>query len=71
MKVKEMSIDELKALIYQAVEEKLYEILGDPDQGMELKEEVKDMLRKSLAATQHGERDISTQEVTLKMGLEW
>ncbi len=71
MKVKEMSIDELKALIYQAVEEKLYEILGDPDQGMELKEEVKDMLRKSLVATQHGERGIPAQEVALKMGLEW
>ena len=71
MKLKEMSIDELKVLIYQVVEEKLYEILGDPDRGMELKEEVKDILRKSLVATQHGERGIPAQEVTLKMGLEW
>jgi len=71
MKVKEMSIDELKALIYQVVEEKLYEILGDPDRGMELKEEVKDTLRKSLAATQHGERGVPAQEVASKMSLEW
>ena len=40
MKVKELTVEQLKALIEEAVEEKLQEILGDPDEGLELREEV-------------------------------
>lgn len=40
MKVKELTIEQLKILIDEAVEDKLDEILGDPDQGLELREEV-------------------------------
>ena len=58
MKVKELSVEQLKALIQEAVEEKLQEILGDPDQGLELKEYIKERLRRSLAAIECGEEGI-------------
>ena len=60
MKVKELSVEQLKALIQEAVEEKLQEILGDPDQGLELKEDVKERLRRSLAAVESGDEGIPT-----------
>ncbi len=40
MKVKELTVEQLKALIEEMVEAKLEEYLGDPDEGLELKEEV-------------------------------
>ena len=56
MKVKELSVEQLIALIQEAVEEKLQEILGDPDQGLELREDIKERLRQSLSAVERGER---------------
>jgi len=63
VKVKDLSVEELKALIEEAVEEKLEEILGDPDLGLELREEVKERLRRSLAAVQAGKEGIPIDEV--------
>ena len=42
--VKDLTIDELEYLI----EEKILEVLGDPDSGLELKEEFKEELRRRL-----------------------
>ncbi len=67
MKVSEMSVEELKQLIDQVVEQKLEEILGDPDWGMELKEEVKERLRR----TSKAERGIPASEVAKRSGLVW
>ncbi len=71
MKVKELSVEQLKALIQEAVEEKLQEILGDPDQGLELREDIKDRLRRSLAAVESGEEVIPIGQVAKEIGLEW
>lgn len=40
MKVRELTLEQLKILIDEAVQDKVEEILGDPDQGLELREEV-------------------------------
>ena len=69
MKVKELTVEQLKALIQEAVEEKLHEILGDPDQGLELKEDIKERLRNSLAAMERGERGIPIAQVAKEIGL--
>ena len=61
MKVKELSVEQLKALIQEAVEEKLQEVLGDPDQGLELREDIKERLRRSLAAVESGEEGIPSR----------
>lgn len=71
MKVKDLSTDGLKALIKEAVEEKLEEILGDQDEGLELRDEVAERLKRSLAATKRGERGIPAKDVAKELGLEW
>lgn len=67
MKVSEMSVEELKQLIAQIVEQKLEELLGDPDWGRELKEAVKERL----ARTSSAERGIPAWEVAQRLGLAW
>ena len=70
MKVKELSVEQLKALIQEAVEEKLQEILGDPDQGLEVKEDVRERLKHSLATLERGEEGICIGQVAKEIGLE-
>jgi hypothetical protein len=64
-------LDELKQLIEATVEWKLSEMLGDPDEGLELREEIKTRLRRSLKAEREGARGIPAQEVAAQLGLEW
>ena len=69
MKIKELTTEQLKVLIQEAVEEKLEEMFGDPDRGLELRDDVKKKLRKSLKAMKSGEKGISIDEVAKKIGL--
>ena len=71
MKVKDLSVDQFKALIEEVVEEKLQEILGDPDVGLELRDEVKEKLKQSLAAVKDGQKGIPIEEVANQAGLNW
>ena len=50
MKVVDLTIDELKKFIREAIDEQFKEILFDPDNGLELKEEMEQRLRASLAS---------------------
>ena len=71
MKVKELTVEQLKALIQEAVEEKLEELIGDPDLGLELTEEITERLRSSLAAMQSGEKGVPIERVAGQAGLDW
>ncbi len=71
MKVKELTVEQLKTLIQEAVEEKLEEVIGDPDLGLELREEIKERLRSSLAAMQGGEKGTPIDQVARQAGLDW
>lgn len=71
MKVKELTVEQFKNLVQEAIEEKLAEIIGDPDLGLELREEIKERLRNSLAARQRGEKGIPIDEVARQVGLDW
>lgn len=66
-----MTIDELKTLIRDTVEEKLQEMLGDPDSGRELSDSVRDRLRRSLEETEAGAGGVPVDEVIRKTGLRW
>ncbi|MBN1139528.1 MAG: hypothetical protein JXM73_23330 [Anaerolineae bacterium] len=70
-KVAELTVDELKELIETTIEQKLLEMFGDPDQGLQLREEITARLLRSLEAAQRGERGISAQDVAAQLGLEW
>lgn len=65
MKVTDLTIDELKELIREAVDEKFKEILFDPDSGLELRDEVEQRLKASLASKER----IPLGEVKERLGL--
>ena len=71
MKVKELTVEQLKDLVQEAIEEKPVELIGDPDLGLELREEVKERLRSSLAARQRGERGVPIEDLASQAGLDW
>lgn len=71
MQVKDLTIEELKLLIQETVAETIQSLLIDPDEGRQLKLEVKEQLLDSLHRTQTGESGISAEEVAKKLGLNW
>jgi len=68
--VNDLTVDELRALMREVVEEVVEEKLGlliDPDDGLELREEVAQSLREYLVSDRHGD-DADT--VFRSLGLE-
>ena len=54
--VAEMTAEELKELVGLAVEQKLVELLGDPDEGLVIREPVRKRLLRQKRAVAQGER---------------
>ncbi|MBC6433231.1 hypothetical protein FM036_21940 [Nostoc sp. HG1] len=71
MQVKDMTIEELKLLIQETVAETIQSLIVDPDEGKQIKPEVKQQLLDSLQRTQSGERGIPAEEVAKNLGLTW
>lgn len=69
-KVAEMTQAELKEMIEAIVEQKLLELLGDPEAGMSLRASVRKRLMRQKRAVAQGERGSSFEEVVRKLGLE-
>ena len=67
--VSELTTEQLRELIENAVEHKLFELLGDPDEGLELKAAVRRRLVHQQSKVAAGERGESLDEVTLRLGL--
>ena len=65
MKVADLTIDELKKLIREAVGEQFKEILFDSDNGLELRDEVEQRLKVSLASKER----ISLEKVKERLRL--
>ena len=63
-----MSVEELRAVVEEAVEKKLTEMLGDPDKGKTLRATIQRRLRRSLQATRRGERGVPAEAVARKYG---
>jgi hypothetical protein len=69
--VSEMTVDELRNLVEQVVEEKLAELVRDPDFGLELREEFKERLRRTIEAEKRGVPGIPAEEVAKEFGVPW
>ena len=70
--VSDMTVEELKQLVRAAVRDALQDLLPDPDAGLELREDVIDFLRESLAQEAQGTlRKISADQVAADLGLDW
>ena len=69
-KVTQMTKDELKEMIETTVEQKLLELLGDPDEGLFLKKLVRDRLARQQEMIRKGERGQPFEEVVARLGVE-
>ncbi len=66
-KVADMTVDELEHLVREVTRQTVVEMLADPDEGLELREEMEAKLKTSLAATE----TIPAADVAARLGLEW
>jgi hypothetical protein len=67
--VADMTTEELKEMLGELIEAKLTEVLGDPDQGFELRETVRERLELQQSAVAQGERGESFDDVARRLGL--
>ena len=67
MKLSDLTLEELRELVKGIVDNRLRELLGDPDLGMELGEAIRARLKQSLASSAR----ITGEEVAEKLGLRW
>jgi len=65
-KVNELTLDQLKALIDERIEKKLEQMLSDPDEGLEVREEIIDKLK---AQKSSRKKRIPMEQVAREFGL--
>jgi hypothetical protein len=69
-KVADLTVDDLRKLIRETVIQTLFEVVGDPDEGLELRDEFKLELQRALA-TDEASETIPAQDVAARLGLTW
>jgi hypothetical protein len=71
-KISDLSIDELKSLIRDVVEQTIKDLFSDPEQGLEIQEGVFHYLQQSEKLIKSGEMiTVSDHQVAEKLDLEW
>ena len=68
--VAQMTKDELREMIESIIEQKLLELLGDPDEGLPIRETIRDRLLRQKEAVARGERGEPFEDVVRRLGLE-
>jgi len=68
--VAQMTKNELIEVIETVLEQKLLELLGDPDEGLPIRKSVRDRLLRQKQAVAAGERGESFTDVVRRLGLE-
>jgi hypothetical protein len=69
--VANLTIDQFKDLMHEVVMQTLLEVFGDPDEGLELRDDIKVKIQQSLAAVKAGGKIIPAEQVAAKLGLDW
>jgi hypothetical protein len=69
--VADLTVDQFKALMREVVIQTLSEVLGDPDEGLELRDDIKVKIQQSLAAVKAGAEIMPAEEVAARLGLTW
>ncbi len=67
--VAQMTKEELQEMIERAVEQELLELLGDPDEGLPIREAVRNRLLAQRRKVAAGERGEPLEGVTRRLGL--
>mgnify|MGYP001612117638 CR=1 FL=1 len=68
--VAQMTKDELREMIETSIEQKLLELLGDPDEGLPIRKSVRDRLLRQKQVVSAGERGEPIEDVMRRLGLE-
>ena len=71
VKVADLTIDQFRQLVREVVIQTLSDMMDDPDEGMELREDFTEEVRQSLSVMQAGGKTIPAQKVAEKLGLAW
>jgi len=66
-KVADLTVEELRELIATTVWETLQDFLGDPDEGLELQDWVKERLKRTAAALAEGRKPIPHEEAMKRL----
>lgn len=66
-----LTAEDLKQIVEDAVEKKLYEFVQDPDHGLKLRPEVRKRLQRTLVAERSAKKGIPASQVAKKLGLRW
>ena len=67
--VGQLSTDELREIIGSVVEQKLKEMLGDSDEGFEIRAEVQNRLLRQRKTVANGERGEELDKVAKRLGI--
>ncbi|WP_447984647.1 hypothetical protein [Nitrospira sp. Nam74] len=67
MQISDLSLDELKELVKGLVDDRIRDLLGDPDLGLQLSDAVRTRLKNSLAS----ETRVTGDEMADQLGLRW
>ena len=68
--VSQMTKEELRMMIDATLEQKLIELFGDPDEGLEIRRSVRERLLRQKKAVAAGERGEPFEDVVRRLGLE-
>ncbi len=67
--VSQMTQDELKTLIESTVEDKLLELVGDPDEGLSIHQTLRRRLKRQKKSVEQGERGEPLDKAVKRLGL--
>lgn len=67
--IAQMTKEELRKMIESIIEEKLLELLGDPDEGLPIRKTIRERLVRQKEAVARGERGEPFEEVIQRLGL--
>lgn len=69
--VADLTIEEFRNLIREVVTQTITELFSDPDAGLELREEIREALLRSIQSVHEGSETIAAEDIAAKIGLEW
>ena len=67
--IAQMTKEEFKKMLEDIIEQKLLELLGDPDEGLQIRKSVRERLLRQRQAVEEGERGEPFEDVVRQLGL--
>lgn len=69
--IADLTVDEFSDLVRKVVTQTIADMFGDPDAGLELRQDLQVALRRSMDTIQSGGRTMPAAAVAARLGLEW